>query len=312
MLRGSALIESLRLIAASTILAATLCAGFADTKPHGILTLNGTVFYPVRYVTQTFGAAMDVNKITGAITVHGPDSTIVFTPNQKDARIRGEECEFEVAPFVRDGITYLQARVLIEELGLQDAFDNEASTNTLWRDVQGRQVRVVLHIERDVPPPPPPVGDPATYKRLSEAATTVQRQRCTPGYANPAWTPAEALNLADLESSIFILRGSIALVALGVRHHDASRDTSALIGLSSNVESRLRWIHWSDSERLRPANRHCIRAMAAFAESVKQFNRFKAYGQADMYARAVNCFGQGVNDLLAVPSDVAHAKNQYP
>ena len=104
------------------LLAVAFCISSAfgaptQPQPNAILTTDGTVFYPVRFVAAAFGADMQVDTGTGAITIAGVHNKIIFTPNQTDIRVGDRAVQLSPPPFARNGVTYLQAQILIEGAG---------------------------------------------------------------------------------------------------------------------------------------------------------------------------------------------------
>lgn len=317
------------LFALYTIFALTFCVVIpngvlASPKADGILTTNGYVFYPARLVAEKFGASMQLNQSTGAITINGSKNKIVFTPNQKQLLIGTAVDELEVAPFVRNGITYLPAKILIDGLELRYSFNESDKTNTLWIEKSGHTVKVTLKIVKDpekyynevggqwVETAPPSAVDREPFIVFKKARERVMYALNKNGYANPPWTGEENMNLQDIIVGMLDVETYVRHISVGVKDHNANRYSSDLNCMATVINMRLPNTRLSDSERLQPVNRLYLQAVTNLQDAVKQFGRFNEYKQQPMYNRGVVSFGTGAVDLLEIPVALEKAKNRYP
>lgn len=317
------------LFALYTIFSLTLClvspnGTLASPKADGILTTDGYVFYPARFVAEKFGASMQLNQTTGAITITGSKNKIVFTPNQKQILIGTTVDELEVAPFVRNGITYLPAKILIDGLELQYSFNESDKTNTLWTETNGRTVRVRLKIIKDpekyytevggqwVETTPPSTVDREPFIVFKKARERVMYALNKNGYANPPWTGEEIMNITGINVGMLDVETYVRHVSVGIKNHNANRYSTDLNCMATVINMRLPDIKFSDSERLKPVNHLYLQAITNLQDAVKQFGRFNKYKQQQMYDRGVASFGDGAMDLLKIPIALEKAKNQYP
>ncbi len=91
-----------------------------------ILNIDGTTFFPMRELLNNLGVSNEdiiFDKATKEIRFFNDYYYVTFTIGEKEYVQNGVEVEMPVAPFVKDGITYLPIRYVANSLGSKVGFD---------------------------------------------------------------------------------------------------------------------------------------------------------------------------------------------
>ncbi len=91
-----------------------------------ILSIDGTTFFPMRELLNNLGVSngdIVFDKVTKEIRFFNDYYYVTFTLGEKEYLQNGVEVEMPVAPFVKDGITYLPIRYVANSLGSKVGFD---------------------------------------------------------------------------------------------------------------------------------------------------------------------------------------------
>ena len=115
----------------SVLLTTTL---FADTRQATVF-VNGKslqekaiikdnrTFVPMRVITEKLGFVVDYQSVGKKITLKNGANEIELYTGKTSARINGRQGQIEVAPFVRDNITYVPLRLISQVLQQKTDWD---------------------------------------------------------------------------------------------------------------------------------------------------------------------------------------------
>ncbi len=96
-----------------------------DNDPPPV-TVDGRVLIPLRKVFNALGAEVEYkDKI---ISARRGELTVVLSPNEKAAKIAGQDVELDVPPMLLDGVTYVPLRFVAQALGDEVAYDGPNKT----------------------------------------------------------------------------------------------------------------------------------------------------------------------------------------
>ncbi len=102
---------------------------FVDGGPLGAdaIIRNGATFVPFRALFETLGMEVAYDAKLKQVTGTGSDKTLTFTLGSKTVVVNGEKKALQAAPFLRNGTTYIPARVVGEETGNSVFWTQEAN-----------------------------------------------------------------------------------------------------------------------------------------------------------------------------------------
>lgn len=83
-----------------------------------VIVNNNRTFLPLRTVSETLGAKVDWNSKTRTITITSGYNTISLLLGSKDARVNNRIVTLDVAPFAKDGTTYVPVRFVADCLNI--------------------------------------------------------------------------------------------------------------------------------------------------------------------------------------------------
>ncbi len=102
---------------------------FVNGGPLGAdaIIRNGVTFVPFRALFETLGMEVAYDAKLNQVTGTGSDRTLTFTLGIKTVIVNGEKKALHAAPFLRNGTTYIPARVVGEETGNSVFWTQEAN-----------------------------------------------------------------------------------------------------------------------------------------------------------------------------------------
>jgi hypothetical protein len=131
-----ALLPSLRLLALTTAVALTASVGFAISRPTVVnvdgqriisdvapVTAGGSVFLPLRAVTEAAGARTFYDARTGDLVVRRGADTLRMRVGERHAILNGNAIELSEAPFTVRGRAMVPGRDLASALGSSVKYD---------------------------------------------------------------------------------------------------------------------------------------------------------------------------------------------
>ncbi|MEC0148710.1 copper amine oxidase N-terminal domain-containing protein, partial [Paenibacillus alginolyticus] len=102
-------------ISAENVLSPNIFIKF-DVPP---VIINGQAYLPIRFVSESFGAAVDWDQESLTVTVSTEYATITSRINNTTAYIDGEPTQIDRPSLLLAGRTYVPLRFISESLGLQ-------------------------------------------------------------------------------------------------------------------------------------------------------------------------------------------------
>lgn len=101
-----------------------------DVKVEPPYETNGVTMVPLSVITKAFGAklALKDNKV---ITLTYGKHVIVLTIGSKSATINGKKIALQAAPVIRNGVTMVPLRVIVEAFGAKIQVDKATKTITI-------------------------------------------------------------------------------------------------------------------------------------------------------------------------------------
>lgn len=111
----------------------------AEANYSGI-SQNGHTMIPIRGVFQTMGAKVEWDQASKQILVERDNFSVLLQINSKSAKVNGEEKGLSIAPFVRDGVSYLPLRFISESIGAVVNWDQ--ITNVAEILYEGKVIKV--------------------------------------------------------------------------------------------------------------------------------------------------------------------------
>lgn len=108
-----------------------------EKLPTKLEAVNGRTVLPVRAVGENLGLKVDWNQEAQTATLSNENTTIILTKDNKTMVKNGEKIEMDVAPFIKNGTTFLP----IAEIG-EKALGLERDTNIIW-DGENKTVTII-------------------------------------------------------------------------------------------------------------------------------------------------------------------------
>ena len=110
--------------------------------------IDGSVFAPAVSIFEAMGAKVDYERETGGVTAEFADRSICLTIDQEMVVFEenGDEREFSIglAPYAKNGVSYMPVRAVSEALGYEVLWDSEFKT-VVMLDIEG----IIAEIDKD-------------------------------------------------------------------------------------------------------------------------------------------------------------------
>ncbi len=93
-----------------------------------IINVDGTNFFPMRELLNNLGVAdedIKFDKETQTIAFSNENYDVIFTIGKKEYIQNGVTFEMPVAPFLKNGVTYLPIRYVANSLGSKVGYDED-------------------------------------------------------------------------------------------------------------------------------------------------------------------------------------------
>lgn len=288
------------------LLCGSLCAIGSPSQPHAIMTEDDFIFYPARHIADTFGASLQVDKGTGNIIIGSNKKRLIFKAGSKEIEVDGVKSKLIVPPFLRDGVTYLQARLLIEFLGLRYSVDNATDTNTLYGVNDGKAIIKTLRVVRDVEPQR---GQDA-FSKFEEARLKIYAISHSRLFANPPWEMDEAFSIQTISTDMLAIEQFVKEIAVAIQAGSIDDARGAISLLGSCVEDCE--MRTCDSERLSDTNYLYVHGLASLERASERFEKYLKYRDKGIYQDGVDAFVEGAVSFIAIPDALEEAKNKFP
>ncbi|MGG4144816.1 stalk domain-containing protein [Paenibacillus algorifonticola] len=105
--------------------------GKATTLDVTPITLKGTTYVPIRFVSEALGANLQWDNKLNRVTVFDGAHLLEMVIGKKEIVANGKRSTTEVAPIVRNNRTLIPIRLFSEQLGLKVGFDNSTKKITI-------------------------------------------------------------------------------------------------------------------------------------------------------------------------------------
>lgn len=102
-----------------------------NVKIEGGEIVNGRTFVPFRAIFEQFGANVVWNQTTKTITATKDNHTINLKIGSKNAQVDGKKITIDVAPYIKDGRTFVPLRFISESLGAEIDWDPNSRVATV-------------------------------------------------------------------------------------------------------------------------------------------------------------------------------------
>lgn len=110
---------------------AATVGGKAYTLDVAPISLNGTTYVPIRFISDAMGGTVKWDNSLKRITVLRGSTMLDMVIDKKEINVNGVLSEASVAPIVRDGRTLVPIRLVSENLGLKVGYENKTKKVTI-------------------------------------------------------------------------------------------------------------------------------------------------------------------------------------
>lgn len=105
--------------------------GTVKTNDVAPIIVNERAMLPIRFIAEELGAKVNWNGETQTVTVEFDDISIVVVIGESEATVNGEKVTLDSAPFIQKDRTFLPIRFVMEKLGADVLWNEEARTVTI-------------------------------------------------------------------------------------------------------------------------------------------------------------------------------------
>ncbi|MBQ6937784.1 MAG: InlB B-repeat-containing protein, partial [Clostridia bacterium] len=107
--------------------------GTVKTNDVAPIIVNERAMLPIRFIAEELGAKVNWNGETQTVTVDFDDISIVIVIGESEATVNGEKVTLDSAPFIYKDRTFLPIRFVMEKLGADVLWNEEARTVTITK-----------------------------------------------------------------------------------------------------------------------------------------------------------------------------------
>lgn len=87
-----------------------------DVAPYLLKSSNRTMI-PIRFVSENMGAKVEWDDLAKRITIRLDGQEVIMTIGSKNVKVNGVPCTTDVAPYIKNGRTFVPVRFISESIG---------------------------------------------------------------------------------------------------------------------------------------------------------------------------------------------------
>jgi len=113
---------------------------YVSIDPSPVI-VEGITLVPVRTLAEKLGASVSFNDVNQQVNIKLEETTIILTISSNIANVNGQETVLDIPAQIIDGSTFVPLGFVVEELGVQVAYEFEELLDTSAKSMESVQYR---------------------------------------------------------------------------------------------------------------------------------------------------------------------------